>query len=212
MDTNFWHQRWQANEIGFHEGKVNSLLATNLTALDLVKGNRLFLPLCGKTQDIAWLLEQGYQVAGVELSQLAIEQLFDALKIQPVVTTTNNFIHYKATNIDLFVGDIFELNHQTLGGVNAVFDRAALVALPETMRIRYSEHVIRITKKAPQLLITFEYNQALMQGPPFSITSEEIRLHYDNTYEITSIASIEVTGGLKGQCAAKEVAWLLKPL
>ena len=65
MDSDFWHQKWEQGEIGFHESQVNPVLVGNLESLNLTKGSRLFLPLCGKTHDIAWLLAQGYRIAGV---------------------------------------------------------------------------------------------------------------------------------------------------
>ena len=211
MDTNFWHQRWQSNEIGFHESQANSLLVSNLNALCLAQSDRVFLPLCGKTLDIAWLLSMGYRVAGVELSELAVMQLFDALAIDPVITNTGDLKHYSATGLDIFSGDIFQLDRNILGAVEAVYDRAALVALPQAMRHQYSQHVIAMTANARQLVITFEYDQSAMNGPPFSISYEELNQHYKNNYEITPLASAMVEGGLKGICDASENAWLLIP-
>ena len=69
MDTDFWLQRWQENNIAFHRSEANPLLVTHFKALGLAKGSRVFVPLCGKTKDIAWLLSQGYSVEGAELSQ-----------------------------------------------------------------------------------------------------------------------------------------------
>src|SRR5690606_14666706 len=123
--------------------------------LSIAKGSRVFVPLCGKTLDIAWLLSNGYQIAGAELSELAIHQLFAALGIEPKITELGEVKHYSATDIDIFVGDIFNLIGDVLGSVDAVFDRAALVALPDDMRIRYAKHITDITGNAPQLLITY---------------------------------------------------------
>jgi thiopurine S-methyltransferase len=67
-----------------------------------------------------------------------------------------------------------------------------------------------MTHKAPQLLVCYDYDQSLMQGPPFSIRNEEVHRYYADKYEVTLIASTEVPGGLKGKCAAKENVWLLK--
>ena len=97
-----------------------------------------------------------------------------------------------------------------LGRVDAIYDRAALVALPEKMRNLYTAHLAEITNKAPQLLICYEYNQALMEGPPYSISNEEVIQHYRDKYDLTLIATPDVPGGLKGKCAAKENVWLLE--
>jgi thiopurine S-methyltransferase len=210
MEPSFWHRRWEKQEIGFHEGKPNSFLANYFHELSLPKGRRIFVPLCGKTLDIAWLLSKGYRVAGAELSQLAIEQLFMDLGLQPEISEVGELNQWSAKDIDIFVGNIFVLSRNVLGSVDGVYDRAALVALPESMRARYTVHLMDIAHHAPQLLITYEYDQGVMDGPPFSVTQEEVRRHYGGQYELTLLASTDVAGGLKGKCPAKEHVWRLK--
>jgi thiopurine S-methyltransferase len=210
VEASFWHQRWEKNNIAFHESEANPLLVKYFKELSLVKGSRVFLPLCGKTLDIPWLLSDGYRVAGAELSKIAIEQLFTELGIEPKISRIGAVDRYGATNIDIFVGDIFDLSSKMLGQVDAIYDRAALVALPEAMRNRYAAHLTEITDKAPQLLICYEYDQSLMEGPPFSISDEEVNQHYIDNYDLTLMASTNVPGGLKGKCMAKENVWLLK--
>ncbi|MBN7798334.1 thiopurine S-methyltransferase [Parahaliea mediterranea] len=210
MDTEFWHHKWREGDIAFHEGAPNTLLQAHFQRLDIAGGSRVFLPLCGKTRDIAWLLEHGYRVAGAELSELAIRQLFDELGLEPRIDQTGNLTRYSADNIDIFVGDIFDLRRDTLGPVQAVYDRAALVALPADIRRRYSAHLVEITDAAPQLLITFDYDQSQMDGPPFSIDRAEVSRHYGAAYRMTELARQPVPGGLKGKAAAMESAWLLR--
>ncbi|MBX7148309.1 thiopurine S-methyltransferase [bacterium] len=209
MDESFWHNRWKNNEIAFHEGKANALLVKHFSKLSLVKGSRIFVPLCGKTADIHWLLSQGYHVAGAELSSLAIDQLFTDLGVQPKIDTLGKLTHYSANNIDIFVGNIFDLTSATLGSIDAIYDRAALLALPQDLRKQYTAHLTAITNKAPQLMIVFEYDQTKQEGPPFSISTEEIKGHYEKTYHISFIEGVEVPGGLKGKCAATENIWLI---
>ena len=209
MDSNFWHQKWESNEIGFHQRAVNPLLAEYINTLSLAEGDRLFLPLCGKTLDIAWLLSKGYRVAGAELNKPAVEQLFSELGIEPRISTLGNLDCYSAENIDIFVGDIFELSSETLGGVDAIYDRAALVALPDQMRNKYRSHLLEITHSAPQLLLTFEYDQTVMEGPPFSISPDDVKQYYSDKYSLSLLKKIEVPGGLKGKCEASETIWLL---
>ncbi len=210
MNSSFWHQRWEKNEIGFHEGKPNPLLVKHFHELSVAKGRRIFVPLCGKTLDISWLLSRGYRVTGAELSQLAIEQLFMELGMQPEVTTVGKVEQWSANNLDIFVGDIFAVSEKMLGPIDAVYDRAALVAFPEDMRKRYTAHLTEVTKKSPQLLICYEYDQRLMDGPPFSVSNEEVHRHYATAYDLTLLSSTEVAGGLKGKGPAKEDVWLLK--
>jgi thiopurine S-methyltransferase len=111
MDANFWHQRWETNQIGFHESQANPLLTTYFKDLSIANGSRVFVPLCGKTLSIAWLLSEGYRVAGAELSELAIQQLFAELGIEPKITDMGAMKRYSGTDINIFVCDIFYLTH-----------------------------------------------------------------------------------------------------
>lgn len=209
MDADFWHERWRDNRINFHEGKANALLVAHFEALALPDGARVFLPLCGKTRDIAWLLSKGCRVAGAELSRTAIDQLFDELGVKPKITDRGDMLQYSAPELDIFVGDIFNLTGPMLGPIDAVVDRAALVALPGEMRKNYVSHLTEITGRARQLLITFEYDQAQMEGPPFSVGDAEVRGLYADRYDLTHLIRADVPGGLKGKVSATESAWLL---
>lgn len=210
MDAQFWHDRWAKNEIGFHKSEANPFLVKYVHELPLSKGNRVFVPLCGKTLDIPWLLSNGYRIVGSELSAIAIDQLFSSLGVTPTITKNGRIAHYHANNIDIFVGDLFDVTRTMLGPVDAIYDRAALVALPDTIRSRYTAHLTDITNHAPQLLICYEYDQRAAEGPPFSISHEEVRRHYADQYQLTLLTSEEVPGGLKGKCAATEHVWLLQ--
>jgi thiopurine S-methyltransferase len=211
MDAGFWLQKWEKNDIAFHESEANPVLVKYFKELFLAKESRVFLPLCGKTLDISWLLSNDYHVAGAELSELAITQLFAGLGLKPKISEVNKLKHYSEKNIDIFVGDIFNLSDNILGPVDAIYDRAALVALPDEVRHRYAVHLAKITNTAPQLLISYEYDQSLMEGPPFSVSNEEVKRQYKNIYRLSLLAATDVPGGLKGKCAAQENVWLLQP-
>ncbi|MGC3974113.1 MAG: thiopurine S-methyltransferase [Nitrospira sp.] len=170
----------------------------------------LFLPLCGKTLDIGWLLSRGYQVAGAELSAVAIGELFAELGLIPTITKVGALDHYHAPQLDVFVGDIFHVTPELLGPVDAVYDRAALVALPRDTRARYVTHLMTLTAHAPQLLISFEYDQQAMEGPPFSVTTAEVQQQYGERYDISVLTSLDVPGGLKGRCPATERVYVLR--
>jgi thiopurine S-methyltransferase len=210
MEEGFWHQRWREGAIGFHLGEANPLLVAHFDALGLARGSRVFLPLCGKSVDISWLLARGYRVAGAELSRIAIDALFEALAIKPTIEPVGELLRYRAPAIDIFVGNIFDLSADALGPVDAIYDRAALVALPDAMRDRYSAHLRAITGTAPQLLISFEYEQEKMEGPPFSIDAGEVARQYAAKYRLDNIATVDVPGGLKGVVPAIERVWLLR--
>ena len=210
MEASFWHNRWQTNQTGWHERAVNPLLTTHFPALNVPPAGRVFVPLCGKSLDLGWLLSRGYVVAGAELSELAVTQLFAELGMEARISEVGKLRLFRGEKIDIFVGDIFDLSRQILGPVDAVYDRAALVALPEAMRARYTMHLKAITGTAPQLVIGYQYDQSVGDGPPFSVTPEELRRHYGDDYTLTPLARLDVPGGLKGKCPATEHIWRLK--
>ena len=211
MKHSFWNEKWQKQQVGWHEPEANPLLLAHIHALNLSKDNRVFLPLCGKTLDIAWLLAQGYRVRGVELNKLAVEALFEGLKITPTISEHGPLTRFSGQNTKIYLGDIFELNQDMLGPIEAVYDRAALIALPEKMREDYSQHLMDLSNCTKQLLITVHYDQREQAGPPFSVSGEEVSTHYGSRYSVKPLASAPIQGGLKGKCAADENAYLLTP-
>ena len=211
MDHEFWHERWREGRIGFHENRPNGLLEAHLSTLGLAPGSRVFLPLCGKAVDIDWLRGQGLTVLGAELSQIAVEEVFARQNLTPEITPQGGLIRYDAPALTLFVGDIFALTPEMLGPVEAVYDRAALIALPEAMRGDYSQHLLALCRAAPQLLVAFDYDQSLTAGPPFSVPEHEIRAHYAATYNIEKLASRALTGPIAQRIAGREEAWRLSP-
>ncbi len=211
MEEDFWHDRWQNNQIGFHETKPNAILIKHFHKLNLKDQSRIFVPLCGKTLDIQWLLSKGHKVVGVELSDLAITQLFDTLDQEPEIKQSGTLKHYQAKNIDIFVGNFFDLTSSILGPVDAIYDRAALVALPENMRQKYAKHIMEITHIAPYLLLTYSYDQSLTNGPPFSVDQDMVQNYYSAWYSINFLDTIPVPNGLRGQFPSTQSVWILKP-
>ncbi len=210
MKEEFWLDVWRNNDIGFDQKTANPLLVKHMIVLNLSVGDCVFVPLCGKSIDMIWLLKQGYKVIGVELSEDAIEQLFDALKVKPRICSDRSFKRYSAYNIEILVGDFFALTDDILGPVDAIYDRACLVALPLDMRTRYVRHIKQICASTPQLLVTFDYDQKQQAGPPFSITEDEVNNHYARSHQVALLEQVEVEGGLKGGCQAVEQIWLIK--
>lgn len=182
MDKQFWLTKWDNHQIGFHEGTVNAMLKKHFRHLTDAK--TIFVPLCGKAQDMVWFIQQGIHVVGVEYSDMAIQQLFDSLHIEPAITKIKHFNHYKGPSIDIFVGDLFDLTPKLLPKIEAVYDRASLVALPKHTRLKYSKHLHQITNGAKQLLISFEYPKNTLIAPPFSVPSSEIQHLYGSNYRI----------------------------
>ena len=212
MDASYWRDRWAQNQIAFHESKVNPLLVEYFDQLSLPAAGRIFVPLCGKTIDIHWLRSRGQRVAGAELSELAVQQLFMELGVTPDCVVSGRLTRYSAPGIDIFQGDIFDLARADLGAVDGVYDRGALVALPQPLRRRYATHLAAITKQASQLLVSITYEQGRSTGPPFSVTGDEIARLYEGAYRPQLLGSAPVPGGLKGKCPASDDTWLLTPI
>ena len=134
MDADFWHQRWRENRIAFHEGKPNAMLKRHGHRLSLTAGQRVFLPLCGKALDLTWFAGEGFRVLGAELNRSAVDEVFQRMGVEPHVQQAGKLQLFKADGIEIHVGDIFDLSADSLGDVDAIYDRAALVALPSDMR------------------------------------------------------------------------------
>lgn len=212
LEAAYWLNKWDRGEIGFHQSDFNHLMVRHFSAFGLDVGAHVFVPLCGKTRDIAWLLQQGFRVTGCELSRDAVEALYADLSLTPMVTQDGGLIRYATPDLVVFVGDIFDVSARALGNVQAVYDRAALVALPAEVRARYANHVAVITDHAPQLIVTFTYDPSKMSGPPFSVTSDMIADLFGRDYDLNLMETCEVASGLKrGLVAATESAWRLMP-
>jgi thiopurine S-methyltransferase len=189
MKPDFWHQRWQDNEIGFHQDQATPLLLKHWTALGAPAGCRVFVPLAGKSLDMLWFASQGHRVLGVELSQLAVEQFFAGHDLQRNIFESHDGRHYRADvdgrEIELICGDVFALGHKSLSDCAAVFDRAALIALPLEMRARYVDDVYsKLPADCRGLLITLEYPENEKAGPPFPVTEDEVRTRFATDWEI----------------------------
>lgn len=176
MDPDFWLERWRDGRTHFHQARVTPLLAKYWPTLQVPAGGRVLVPLCGKSIDMVWLAQQGHRVLGVELSPLAVEQFFAENGLQPTQRQTGAGCYYTAGDIEIYCGDIFDLDAQLLGGCVGAYDRAALVALPPDMRARYARHVYgQLASDYRGLLITLDYDQTQMEGPPFSVQDTEVQ-------------------------------------
>ena len=188
MEPEFWHQRWTSNQIGFHEGQVNAYLARHYPQLGLAPGETVFVPLCGKSVDLRWLADQGAHVVGVELSLIAVESFFAEQGLTPRTSKEGAFAVWESGPIRLLCGDYFALAPADLAGAHIVYDRAALIALPPERRAEYVAHLDRLLPGARRtLLVTLEYPQEQMQGPPFSVAEREV-------YTLFASARIERLG------------------
>ncbi len=193
MKKDFWLERWDRRKIGFHQNEINPYLRQYWQELHLNPGGEVFVPLCGKSTDMTWLRKQGHAVLGVELSDIAVREYFAENGYVPRQAAKEKFNCCEADNIRILCGDFFDLCKDDLAKVSAVYDRASLVALPRDMRERYVNHLVSILPPATKiLLITFDYPQAEMFGPPFAVSADEVSALYSKHAEVRLLAGLDV--------------------
>lgn len=197
MEKDFWLERWTLEQTGFHQNETNPYLQQYGQHL----AGQVFVPLCGKSLDMLWLSGQGASVLGVELSPIAVQSFFDENSLVANSRNSGKFDRFDAEGIRILSGDFFDLTKNDLADVSAVYDRASMVALPPEMRERYVRHLVHVLPPATKiLLITFDYPQTEMSGPPFAVSVEEVeRLYRD----FASIELLEQADGLAPRFAER---------
>jgi len=194
MEPTFWHERWAQQQIGFHLDHPNPLLLKHAGLMPA--GSRVLVPLCGKALDLAWLAERGHGVVGVELSDLAVRAFFDEQKLAASESALGPFKRFTAGALEILCGDFFALDAALLSSdgqrpIGALYDRAALIALPEPMRRRYAKHIAQLLPAGtPGLLITFEHDGG--SGPPFSVPEAEVRALYEPQLEVRALERSDI--------------------
>jgi len=218
MECDFWHQRWREQRIGFHQPQVNAWLKRYWTRLGLPSGSRVFVPLCGKSLDMLWLVKQGHDVLGVELSPLALQAFCEEHDLKVERRAGERFVRHAMPGIHLLEGDFFHLEPEDLVGVKGVWDRAALVALPESMRGDYVRHLARLLESGVRvLLITMEYPEGEMEGPPFSVPASEIEARFTPDFSVERLHTLDMLEDNpslreRGLSRLVERAWRLRRL
>jgi len=194
MEPEFWHKRWSSNQIGFHLPEVNPYLQRFWPQLGLAQGSRVLVPLCGKSLDLLWLAHQGYSVLGVELSEKAATDFFLEHELEPSVSEEGTFKVFRAGDIEIRCGDFFAMSVEDVADCAALYDRAALIALPVAMRERYAAHLQKIMPACVGLLITLDYDQDEMPGPPFSVGNDEVLRLLGNVWRLEVLQEQDVLG------------------
>ncbi|RDH83915.1 MAG: thiopurine S-methyltransferase [endosymbiont of Galathealinum brachiosum] len=196
MELDFWKQRWEQNQIAFHLPEVNPYIDKFWHSFDAKPHSLIFIPLCGKTLDIAWFASKEFSVLGVECSEKAINDFFQEQKLKIQKNQFKQFNVYHNSNINLLQGDFFKLDKEILEDVSIVYDRASLIALPEVMRREYVELLKNTLPDETQIfLITLEYNQSQMSGPPFSVKRDEINRLFQPEFKVELLHESDVLDG-----------------
>lgn len=216
MNPEFWMKRWHDGATGFHMTRVTPLLAKHWPTVGLEPSARVLVPLCGKSLDMVWLAGQGHSVLGVELVPAAVEQFFDEQRLEPAIHESPAGRHYVAGPIEIICGDIFGLDAGTLAACTGVYDRGALVALPADMRRRYARHVYGgLACGYRGLVLTLEYEQSLMEGPPFSIPAAEMHALFAERAQVSELGRLDIIDketqfAERGLNRLDSVTWMLR--
>lgn len=190
MELDFWHERWSKGEIGFHQQDFNKYMRAFINRLGIAPGGHILVPLCGKSLDMLWLLEQGYRVTGIEISPLAVHDFFAENDIAFQVTEPPGARLYSGDRLSIYCADFFTVELTQSPGIDAVYDRASLIALPQEMRPAYVKRLTNLLAKGTRsLLLTLDYPQQQMPGPPFSVTPGEVGRLFSEHYEIEQLHS-----------------------
>lgn len=193
MDRDFWQARWDEGRIGFHQEEVNPYLERYWPGLGAASGATVLVPLCGKSRDMLWLRDLGHAVIGVEIVPRAVEAFFAENNITATQQPYGAFTLWEGEGIKIFQGDFFALGAAEVAGIGAVYDRASLIALPPAMRQRYADHLRAILPdKMSVLLVTMDYEQAEMDGPPFAVTEHEVAALYQDAFKIEHVYSDDI--------------------
>ncbi len=221
MEQSFWLERWQSNQLGWHRADVNPLLRAHWPGLALAPLSRVFVPLCGKTLDMGYLASSGHEVLGCELSGIAARAFFAEAGIERRDRQESHFVRHQGGGITILEGDLFNLDSELLAGVAGVLDRGALIALPPETRAHYVTHMKRVLpRNAQTLLISLEYDQSRIGGPPFSVVAAEVHNFYDETHEVELLHSENTEeipprfteAGLGGQSSpVRQTVWAIRP-
>ncbi len=193
QDTQYWIQRWRDGQVGFHQPEVNPYLRAHWDSLAVGGTADVFVPLCGKTLDLAWLSRRCGSVSGVELSAQALEEFFQEQGLVPERRRSGAHELWRCGRLQLFCGDFFALQPEQLPAPDLVYDRAALVALEPALRGRYVQKLLDLLAPHTRiLLITLSYPQQAMAGPPYSVDEDELRHHFAERFRFSSLFSADV--------------------
>lgn len=198
MEKSYWASRWLKNKIGFHSPEADEALTSHWHETSAPHGSNVLVPLCGMSPDLDWLAAQGFNVIGVEFVEKACQRFFEERGIVPVVTKKNGFRVYSHQNIQIWNGDFYKLPDAVVQTCSAVYDRAALSAVPGHLRGKYTRKTGHALKAgAMTLLVSLEYDTSVMGGPPFSIEAEEIRGLYGESFTIRELERKDVIHNLR---------------
>ena len=218
MKHTFWHDRWESDRIGFHQETINPYLNEYVSHLEKSASRCIFVPLCGKTKDMLWLAEKGFNVIGVEISEKAIISFFSENNIEYSTKEESNIRCFYSKNITIYKADIFDLEPRHMKNSDCFYDRAALIALPKNTRNNYVQQIKALTGNSSiGLLVSIEYLPTQSDFPPFCIKQEEITDLFSANFTVEKLMEQDILDASpkaieRGLTEIKEVVYSLASL
>lgn len=186
MEISYWQSRWRKDNTGWHMDNVYPPLANIWSQLSIKSSAKVFVPLCGKSLDLRWLVERGHQVTGVDVSQKALEDVINYTNQSFTKDSSHGFTIYRSESLELWQGDFLKLPVKKIPQPDVIYDKASIVALPPEMRGSYAQKILSLCGKHTHIILqTFEYDQSEMNGPPFSVDENELKHHFGHDFEFT---------------------------
>ncbi len=209
MEPEFWHERWHENRIGFHQSEVNRFLRRHCARLAAAGGKGpIFVPLCGKSRDMVWLREQGHEVLGAELSPLAVEAFYKEAGWSATRRGRAEFLEYQGGGVTILLGNYFQLTPTLVGPISAVYDRAALIALPSDTRKAYATHMAELTPSGTPLLLIAPFSlKDPESGPPFVVSGDEVQGLFSAHFTVEVLECERTTAAGSPNLIEQGLAW-----
>jgi len=186
--SNYWEKKWEDGLTSWHRNEVDRRLMKYLGELTSTRsGVRVLVTWCGKSVDIPWLCKEGYEVVGVELSEIAVKQMFDESNIPYTVNRQDSFLVYQGTDrrIAVYVGNYYELTPAIVGVFEAIWDHHALGASEPKDRLAYKQVLVSLLRPHGKILLShFEYGNQIRNQAPYSISQEMIKDLFEDKFDI----------------------------
>ena len=134
----------------------------------------------------------------------------------PTSVRFGDHLLHEVRGLRIVQGDAFAVDTAILGGkVDAIWDRAALVAIQPRDRERYVAALKRVlTDDGVILLVTFAYDHTRLDGPPWSIDGDEVERLFGADFTIEAgLCQAEPPGPrfiAAGITDVEETAWILR--
>lgn len=190
-----WKEKWKEGMARWHKSEVRKTLRKYLNDLTQEEPNvSILVPWCGKSLDIPWLCSEGYDVVGIELSEIAAQQLFQENNIPYSVSKEGEFVIYQAQDrkLKIITGSYYKVTPEIAGKFEAVWDVNAFGAAMPDNRQKYISVLMSLLKpKGRVLLSSWEYGEVPRDRAPFSLPCALVKELFQKKFEVTFLEKRE---------------------